>query len=228
MADATFVQAIREMTGVLVPIERRVLQSLVRRLPEWVTPDHLTGLGFVALVLAGLSYWAARDNPAALLLVNVWLAVNWFGDSLDGTLARARNCQRPRYGFYVDHVADMLGTLCLVGGMGLSGYMSPAVALALLVAYYLVSIDVFLATYCRGTFRMAYWGFGATELRVVIGIGNIAALVHPYNSVFGGTYLLFDVGGTVAAAGLMVTFAASVVGNTWALYKAEPLPRREA
>jgi len=228
MADATFVQANREMTGVLVPLERRVLRWLVRRLPGWVTPDHLTGLGFAALVLAGLSYWAARDNPAALLLVIVCLAVNWFGDSLDGTLARTRNCQRPRYGFYVDHVADVLGTLFLVGGMGLSGYMSPTVALVVLLAYYLVALDVFLATYCRGTFRMAYWGFGATELRVVIAIGNVAALVHPYNSVFGGTYLLFDVGGTVAAAGLLVTFAASVAGNIRALYKAEPLSRREA
>lgn len=225
MAEAVFAQARREMTGLLVPLERRVLEWLVRRVPAWVTPDHLTGLGLAALALAGLSYWAARDHPSALLLVIVCLAVNWFGDSLDGTLARARNCQRPRYGFYVDHIADVLGTLFLVGGMGLSGYMSPVVALALLVAYYLVSIDVFLATYCRGTFRMAYWGFGATELRVVIAVGNVAALVHPYNSVFGARYLLFDVGGTIAAAGLLLTFLASIAGNTRALYAAEPLPR---
>ena len=226
MADTAFIQANREMTGLLVPCERRVLQWLVRRLPDWVTPDHLTGLGFGAMVLAGLSYWAARDHPSALILVIACLAVNWFGDSLDGTLARSRNCQRPRYGFYVDHISDVLGTLCLVGGMGLSGYMSPLVALALLVSYYLVSIDVFLATYCRGAFRMAYWGFGATELRVVLVIGNIALLVHPYSTVLGRTYLLFDIGGTVAAIGLLITLLTSIVANTRALYEAEPLARQ--
>ena len=226
MASSGFAPANRQMSSLLAPAERRVLAWLVGRMPAWVTSDHLTALGLTALLMAGLSYWLARFWPPALLLVIVWLVVNWFGDSLDGTLARARGCQRPRYGFYVDHVVDVGGTLFLVGGMGRAGYMSPMVALALLVAYYMLSIDVYLATYCRGTFRMAYWGFGATELRVVMAIGNVAALVHPYCAPLGTRHLLFDVGAVVAMIGLSLTLIVSIAINTIALFHEEPLGRR--
>jgi phosphatidylglycerophosphate synthase len=228
MESSVFASAKRDLSSVLAPAERRALVWMAERMPAWVTSDHLTVLGLGAMAMTGLSYWLARYWPPALLLAAAWLAVNWFGDSLDGTLARVRGCQRPRYGFYVDHVIDAAGTLCLVGGMGLSGYMSPMVALGLLVAYYLLSIDIYLATYCRGTFRMSYWGFGATELRVVIAIGNIVALLKPYTSVLGSRYLLFDVGAVVAIVGLVVTFVISVALNTRALFLAEPLPAPRA
>ena len=110
--------------------------------------------------LAGCSYWLAGTFPWALWLVNLCLAVNWFGDSLDGTLARVRQQQRPRYGFYVDHVVDAAGAIMLFGGMGLSGYMSPLVALGLAASYFLLNIEVYLATYCLGTFRLSYFKLG--------------------------------------------------------------------
>ena len=114
---------------------------------------------------AGVAFWTSRVWLPALGLVVVALAVNWFGDSLDGTLARVRKHERPRYGFYVDHVLDVVGITMLVGGMALSSFMSPIVALALLVAYLLVSAEVFLATAVNGEFRMSFLSVGPTELR---------------------------------------------------------------
>ena len=122
------------MTSILAPIEKRTLIWLAHRLPAWVNSDHLTALALAAMLFAGLSYWLASVTPAGLFLVVACLAVNWFGDSLDGTLARVRCHQRPRYGFYVDHVVDAVGAVFLFGGMGLSGYMSPLVSLILLAA----------------------------------------------------------------------------------------------
>src|ERR1044072_9089071 len=115
-----FKNAVRVQTSLVAPLERRCLNYFVQHLPAWVKPDHLTMLGFAAMFFAGSSYVAARWWPPALLLVNVWLVVNWFGDSLDGTLARFRNQQRPRYGFYVDHIIDALGSLFLFSGWALS------------------------------------------------------------------------------------------------------------
>jgi phosphatidylglycerophosphate synthase len=128
-----FKSAERRQENIIAPLEKRVLESLAARMPKWVNPDHLTLLGFAGMAFAGLSYYVARWNRWMLLASVAFLAVNWFGDSLDGTLARYRNRQRPRYGFYVDHMVDALGILCLIGGLGLSGYMSPVIAMALLI-----------------------------------------------------------------------------------------------
>jgi phosphatidylglycerophosphate synthase len=197
---------------------------MAARLPLQVTSDHLTLLALLAMAMTGLSYWMSRDNPIALLFVNGWLVVNWFGDSLDGTLARVRGHERPRYGFYVDHIVDVFGALLLIGGLGLSGYMSPIVAMGVLIAYFLLSIDVYLATYCLGQFRLSYWKFGPTELRILLCVGNVVLLFHPHAVIFGRQYLLFDVGGVVAAILLVTTTVVSAVKNTATLYKAEPLP----
>ena len=113
----------------LATIEKKTLIWLAQRMPAWVNSDHLTLLGFVAMFAAGLCYWAASCDRADLIAVIVALAVNWFGDSLDGTLARVRNRLRPRYGFYVDHITDAIGTFFLMGGLALSSYMSPYIAL---------------------------------------------------------------------------------------------------
>ena len=186
-----------------------------------VNSDHLTALGFFAMLLAGASYALARWWPPALLLVNLWLAANWFGDSLDGTLARVRNKLRPRYGFYVDHVLDAFGALFLLTGMGLSGYMTPVVAIALLIAYLLLSIDVYLATYSIGTFELSFWIFGPTELRILLATGNVFVLVKPQVNLFGRKYLFYDVGGAVATLALAVVIIISVVRHTYTLYNAE-------
>ena len=106
MPMAQFQNATRIHTSFLAPLEKRVLIWMAERLPGWMNSDHLTALGFLSLIGAGLAYWQSRSNPAWLLVVIAFLALNWFGDSLDGTLARVRNCQRPRYGFYIDHILD--------------------------------------------------------------------------------------------------------------------------
>src|SRR5512141_495238 len=120
MKEAGFSEARREQVSFLAPLEKRCLIWLARHTPPWINPDHLTVLGLGAMLGAGLSYWYARFNKIGLLLAIVCLALNWLGDSLDGTLARFRNKQRPKYGFYVDHVIDAVGTFFLVAGIGLS------------------------------------------------------------------------------------------------------------
>ena len=132
---------VREHRSALAGLEKRILIWLAVRLPRWATPDHLTLLGLGAMLAAGLAYWAARWKPGALMLAVVALALNWFGDSLDGTLARVRNQERPRYGYYVDHVLDMVGLVFLLGGLALSGYMSPLIALGVLAAYLIVAAE---------------------------------------------------------------------------------------
>ena len=151
--------------------------------------------------------------------------MNWFGDSLDGTVARVRGAQRPRYGFYVDHVVDAIGTACLFGGLAMSGYMSPVIALLVLLAYSLVTVEVFLATVVSGTFRMSFMAIGPTELRILLAVGNAWVAFDPIVALAGRTFLLFDVAGAIGAAGLAVAFLASAARNTRELYLAEPLRR---
>lgn len=222
-APGKFRDAVRIQNGLLTNLEKRVLVWLAHRMPAAINSDHLTILAFAAMLGAGLSYWLASVTPIGLLLVIVCLAINWFGDSLDGTLARVRQQQRPRYGYYVDHVVDVTGTLFLFAGLALSGYMSPAVAAVLLIAYYLVSLEVYLATHSLGTFQMSFFGMGPTELRVLVAIGNIALIARPDAALL-SRFPLFDVGGVVGAIGLVGVFIYSAVRNTRALYRAEPIP----
>ena len=216
-----FKTARREQTSLLAPLERVCLNWLAHNMPPWVKPDHLTLLGLVAMLMAGVCYALARWWPAALLMVNICLAINWFGDSLDGTLARARNKQRPRYGFYVDHIIDAFGILFVLCGLALSGYMSWVIALAVLVTYFLLSIDVYLATYTIGTFRLSFYKFSPTELRIVLAIGNIRAMLHPTTRVLGDQHLFFDVAAAIAIAMMAIVVILSVIRNTIVLYRAE-------
>ena len=213
-------------TSLLADIEKRCLVWMAERLPARVGSDHLTALGGVAMLAAGACYWAARFTPLALVGVVVLLALNWFGDSMDGTLARVRRQERPKYGFYVDHVLDVLGILFLFAGLAAGGFMSPMVCAGFLLAYYLLTIEIALATHTVGTFRISYWKMGPTELRILLAAGTLTLLRSPYVQVFGERYLLFDVGGIVAAVAIVATFVAAAVGNTMTLYKREPLPRR--
>jgi len=223
VTSTTFQDAVRLQTSALSTAEKRLLIRIARRLPAWISSDHLTALGALAMLMAGACYWLSARHQVGLVLAVVCLAINWFGDSLDGTVARVRDCQRPRYGFYVDHVLDTAGTLFLLAGLGASGYMSPMVALALLAAYYLISIEIYLATCVLHTFRMAFFKLGPTELRILLAVGTLALFFHPSVTIAGRSFLLFDVGGVVAAAGLAVIFGLSAARNTRTLYKAEPL-----
>jgi len=224
MPTVEFVEAQRLATNPLADLERRCLIWMAGRLPRWVTSDGLTLLALAGMGLTGLAYAAARNHPAALLLAILGLGINWFGDSLDGTVARVRRQQRPRYGFYVDHVVDCFGVLFVMAGLGWSGYMSPGVAMAFLVAYFMLSVEIFLATYCLAVFRLSFWGVGPTELRLLLAAGTLALLYDPRVQILGGQYRLFDVGGVVGAVGLGVTLLLSVARNVRLLYRAEPLP----
>jgi len=218
---AAFQEAKREQQSFLAPLEKRCLIWLAHHAPAWVNSDHLTALGLAALLGAGLSYWWAASNSAGLYVVVVCLALNWLGDSLDGTLARVRNCQRPSYGFYVDHVVDAFGALFLLGGLALSGFMSERIALGLLIAYLMLSIEVYLATYALGTFQISFWKFSPTELRVLLAIGNVVLLWHPDAHLKGTAWRLFDIGGAAGIAGMAVMLVVAAAKHTRTLYNAE-------
>ena len=147
--------------------------------------------------------------------------MNWLGDSLDGTLARVRQRQRPRYGFYVDHMVDSFGAVALMGGLALSGYMHPWIAMGLLVAFLMLSIQSYLATHTLGEFRLSFWRFGPTELRILLIAGNLALLWKPLVHVLGQVYRLFDVGGVVGLAGMTLMVVFFTVQNTVRLHREE-------
>ena len=224
MAAVAFQEAKRAQVSFLAPMEKKTLIRLAHRTPPWINSDHLTGLGLLSLLGAGLSYWYSSYNQIGLLLVMFFLALNWLGDSLDGTLARVRNRQRPRYGFYVDHIVDAFGTFFLLGGLALSGYMSPVIAAALLIAYFMLSIEVYLATYTIGTFHLSFWKFSPTELRILLVIGNIALFYRPIVEIGGKHYRLFDVGGAIGVTGMVIMLVVAVASHTVHLYRAERLP----
>ncbi len=188
----------RENLSVLARSEKRALIWIARRLPHFINSDHLSALGLVAMAAAGLSFAAFRLSPWAAVGVVVSLAANWFGDSLDGTVARVRNQQRPRYGFYVDHIIDVAGTRdAASAGWRAQGLMNPLVALTVLVLFLVVSAESYLATHAAGIFRMSFLGFGPTELRILMAVGAIKAAMSPWVALGSLAHVkLFDVGGS--------------------------------
>ncbi len=219
-----FKNAARVQGTLVTWAEKKALNWLAARMPIWVNSDHLTLLGFAAQFMVGVSYALARGNKNWLWAATAFLAINWFGDSLDGTLARYRNRQRPRYGFYVDHVIDTFGSIFLCTGLALSGFMSPMAAMILLVAFLALSIEVYLATYCLGQFKLGHFGMGPTEMRIILAIGNMALFTHARVHFLGAEYLLFDLGGVIAATGMLIMLVVSAVRHTVVLYREERLP----
>ena len=222
LADARrsdFRQATRVHGSFLAAAEKRALVWMAERMPAGVNSDHLTVIGFVAQIATGVCYALAAYKRCMLLGAIVCLAVNWFGDSLDGTLARVRQQQRPRYGFYVDHILDSIGAVAMMSGLALSGYMHPAIALGLLIAFLLLSIQSYLATYTLGEFHLSMWRFGPTELRVLLAVGNVA--VFRWAWVMHGRFRLFDVGGVIGLAGMLLMLVVAGVKNTARLYREE-------
>ena len=220
----SFKNATRVQVSFVTAAEKRVLAWFAARMPAWVNSDHLTLLGFAAQIMVGVSYALARYNRQWLLWGVLFLTVNWFGDSLDGTLARFRNRQRPRYGFYVDHVIDAIGSTVLMVGLALSGYMSPIVAMGLLVAFLLLAIETYLATYTIGKFHLSFFNLGPTEIRIILAIGNVALYVRgPWSHIAGHRFLLFDVGAVVAMTGMGIMFLYAAIKHTVQLYGEERL-----
>ena len=213
-----FRSAKRIQESALARGEEAALIWMAERLPARINSDHLTVIGFAAQLATGACYALSRFNRAWLIACIACLALNWFGDSLDGTLARVRNQQRPRYGFYVDHILDSIGAVALMGGLALSGYMSPAVAIGLLVLFLLMSIQSYLATYTLGEFRMSFSSFGPTELRVLLAAGNLALFRWPH--VLHGRRL-FDVGGVAGIVGMAAMLIFFTASNIRRLYNEE-------
>ncbi len=216
-----FRDARRVHNGLTSSIEKKALIWMAERTPSWINSDHLTALGFVAQVMAGASYALSRWNRYWLLVVIGFLALNWLGDSLDGTIARLRQQLRPKYGFYVDHIVDSFGGLALMAGLGLSGYMHPAIATGLLIAFLMLSIQSYLATYTLGEFQLSFWNFGPTELRILLASGNVALLYHP--TIFHGRYRLFDFGGVIGLTGMSAMLIFFTVRNMQRLYLEEQI-----
>jgi archaetidylinositol phosphate synthase len=214
---------IRQHNSILAASEKRVLLWIASRLPRWINSDHLSALGLAAMAGAGGSFYIAQLDPVAgASLVVLCLLLNWFGDSLDGTVARVRDQQRPRYGYYVDHVIDLAGTALLFGGLAASGYMSPLIATLVVAAFFLVSAETYLATHARGVFKMAFVGVGPTELRVLMAAGAIALINTPSVDVAGlGAVRLWDLGGVIGAIGMVGTFVITAAQNVRALYLEE-------
>ena len=218
-----FRNAVRIQQALTASLERKALLWLAQRTPEFISPDHLTALGFVAQFLAGAAYALARWNQYSLLVATFFIVLNWLGDSLDGTLARYRGQLRPRYGFYVDHMVDTFGATFLMSGLAASRYLHWQIAACMLLAFLVLSVETYLATYTLYDFRLSHGLFGPTEIRILLMVGNVALMFSPYAHFFGREALLFDVGGVIATAGLLGMAILSTIRHTIKLYGEERL-----
>jgi phosphatidylglycerophosphate synthase len=216
-----FVNALRVNKALTAELEKRTLVWMAVRTPAFVNSDQLTALGFIAQVLGGVAYALAARDWRALWMVNFFLVLNWLGDSLDGTLARVRDHQRPRYGFYVDHIADTFGAMALMAGLAISGYAHWQIAAGLLLGFYVLSIESFLATYTMGHFHISHGIFGPTEIRMLLMVGNVALMVHPYAELAGRRFLLFDAGGSIAIVGMLAMVTLTACRHIAVLYREE-------
>ena len=222
-AGSEFANAVRVHNALTAKLEKRFLTWMALRMPQAINPDHLTALAFASQILAGGAYALSSRDGRLLWLVNFFLALNWFGDSLDGTLARVRNRQRPRYGFYVDHIADTFGAFALMAGLGCSGFAHWEIAAGMLVCFYALSIESYLATYTTGRFHLSHGLFGPTEIRILLAVGNILILNYPYVNIVGRRFLSFDFGGAIAIVGMTAMVVSAAFQQTVLLYKKEAL-----
>ena len=210
----------RELNGFTAQLEKKVLVALARRAPAWLSPDHLTALGALGMAGAGLCYRLVPFSSLALLAANLCLLANWLGDSLDGTLARVRERQRPRYGFYVDHLVDGVGAILVMAGLAGSGLVQPVLAAAGLAAYLLMQLHIALKAHVTGVFRIAFHGVGGTELRLLVAALNTFAWLAPSVSHLAGIRL-FDVALAVGLVGLVGTLAWDAARTAYALDREE-------
>ena len=222
------VNATREPNFLLARHEKRVLTAIARRLPRWILPDDLTALGVVSAIGICVSYVATNADHRWLWVASALLVVHWLGDSLDGTLARVRGIERPRYGYYLDHLVDAISTACIGIGLGLSPFMLLATGALIVVAYLMLSINVYLESYALGRFSIGYGRIGPTEVRIVLIALNVAlALGAGLDFHLAGLGLtVFDVGGLAVAAVMCVLLAGRAVSNLRRLGRDEPAAAR--
>jgi phosphatidylglycerophosphate synthase len=160
------------MTFLLAAPERRLLRWIAARLPRAWMPDHLTAIGVLGAVLTAVGYALSPRQPGWLWLASGGLFVNWFGDSLDGTLARVRQIERPKYGYYIDHMVDAVNTAVIGAGVGLSPYVGLPIAMVLVILYLCLSINVYLESSVFGLFELGFGIFGPTEVRLLLVLAN--------------------------------------------------------
>jgi len=210
-------QGLRELTFVLANFERRLLERLARRVPRRIRPNHFTALGMVGAAGAGVAYALARYNPAWLWVASVMLVVHWLGDSLDGTLARVRSAERPKYGFYLDHVMGALSVVVVGLGIGVSGFVNPALALGVVVAYLALAVNVYLESSVFGVATVEYGRMGPTEVRLVLIVVNTVVALGVRPSVRVANWTL-----VIVLAGMAVVFVWRLARNLSRLNKLEP------
>lgn len=219
----------RILDGAISTYERGLLENLARRLPLWTTPDQLTLLGVVGSAMAMSGLIASHVSLNFLWLALLGLLLNWLGDSLDGTLARVRRIERPRYGFFVDHVSDIASQFLLVLGLGLSPLMRFDIALLALLGYLALSTYTYIKLHVTRSLQLTYFGIGPTEVRVLIGIGlGLAmALELPWIATSFGRIGLFDAVGLILFAFAMISGLAMFVRDARDLARVDP-PRQVA
>lgn len=183
--------AVRIQTSVLNAAEKKVLVWLAQRQPRWMTSDILTYIGTFGAIVIAAGYVLSAWNPAFLWISSMGFVINWYGDSLDGTLARVRNLQRPVYGYYLDHTIDAINEVIIFVGVGLSGLIHLEIALLALVMYLLMTINVSINAHLKKEFRLTYAKMGPTEFRIImIIINTLFALVRPLRE-FSHEFVLF-------------------------------------
>jgi archaetidylinositol phosphate synthase len=222
--------AAREKTFLLARPEARVLEWIARRLPRFVMPDHLTLLGVLAAVGIAAAYALSNRDPVWLWAASGLLVVHWLGDSLDGTLARVRRSERPRYGYYLDHLVDAVATALIGIGLGLSPHMLLVTGLAIVIAYLVLSINTYLETNTLGVFSLGYGRLGPTEARVALIAVNTAIAVGlaPAVTVAGLGVTVLDVAGLGLAALMLGALGVRAARNLRELARREPAQRPAA
>ena len=227
MVDSAATSHSRSKTFLLAGLEGRALGWLAPRLPARVMPDHLTALGVLAALGIAASYVLSNEHPAWLLVATALLAVHWFGDSLDGTLARVRKTERPTYGYYLDHLVDGLATAAIGIGLGLSPHMLLATGLLIVIAYLLLSINTYLETSAFGVFELGYGRFGPTEARVGLAALNVAMLcgLSFDTTVLGNDVSVLDAFGLAIAVGMVAMLLARAFKNLRVLAEREPVTK---
>ena len=214
----------REMQFLLAGPEKRLLTALAAHVPRTIRSNHLTVLGTLGAVATGVGYALSTQHPAWLWAASLGLAINWLGDSLDGTLARVRQTQRPKYGYYLDHIVDAFSTAVIGLGIGLSPYVDVGIALGLVVAYLALSINVYLESTVFGVFRLAYGRIGPTEVRIILVLLNTAIVVYEATTATRSLALSRAANWAMTAVlvGMVVVLVARFAHNLRRLAKLEP------
>jgi phosphatidylglycerophosphate synthase len=234
MADAAPKEApsapraeVRQSTFITTRFEKWALPRIAASLPRWVLPDHLTALGVFGATVIMVAYMLSTRDRAWLWLANAGLIIHWFGDSLDGTLARVRKHERPKYGFYLDHLTDAYSTTAIGLGLGFSPFMLLSVGLAIVIAYLVLSINVYLETHVFGKFRYGYGVTGPTEARLILfGLNCLALWIGPLPfELLGKGMTVFDILGAAAALGMIAMLMRRVTRNLRELAREEPVRR---